>query len=351
MAPRAPSPPPATLEIVCDESGFAGGNLVGPGHSPVFAHASLTIGAERAATLVAALRAHGRPRPGEFKAARLMQPQQAAAAGWLLSQPEMTADRALVHLIDTRFFVLARTVDVLLGDRPVGGIDSPGATPELRRAAVALYRASRRSGEEGRWDRFLIAAANLLRTNNRWLPPDPLPRFAAAVEGLLATEPDPEAASVLGRLHAAGPRAAEARAALVRDRRAAPLMEPLLPALMCAIQTWGARTDVLTVVHDEQSALTPWRIAEMGARLAAQPSGGHLESVHRVDSRDDPRVQVADLLAGLGRRWAAATLASRTDAADPGAPDRAVVIWISAARLRPLVDPRSVWVEPLPSDP
>ena len=142
---------PATLEIVCDESGFAGGNLVGPGHSPVFAHASLTIGAERAASLIDALRAHGRPGPGEFKAARLTQAQQAAAAAWLLSQSELTADRALVHLIDTRFFVLARTVDVLLGDQPVAGIDSPGATPELRpsgRGALPRLSAvpARRSG-------------------------------------------------------------------------------------------------------------------------------------------------------------------------------------------------------------
>ena len=167
----------------------------------------------------------------------------------------------------------------------------------------------------------------------------------------MATEPDPEAASVLGQLLAAGSRAAEARAALVRDRRAAPLMEPLLPALMRAIQAWGARTESLTVVHDEQSALTPWRVAEMGARLAAQPSGGRLESVHRVDSRDDPRVQVADLLAGLGRRWAAATLASRTDAADPGRTRPSGSDLALGARLRPLLDPRSVWVEPLTSDP
>jgi hypothetical protein len=351
VPPRAPSPPPATLEIVCDESGFAGGNLVGPGHSPVFAHASHTIGAERAATLITALRAHGRPKPGEFKAARLTQSQQTAAADWLLSQSELTADRALVHLTDTRFFVLARTVDVLLGDRPVSGIDSPGATPELRRPAVALYRASRRSGEDGRWNRFLVAAANLLRTNNRWLPPDPMPRFAASVEGVLASEREPEAASVLNQLHAAGSRAAEARAALVRDRRAAPLMEPLLPALMCAIQAWGARTDSLTVVHDEQSALTQWRVAEMGARLAAAPSGGHLEAVRRVDSRDDARVQVADLLAGLGRRWAAATLAIRTEAADPGRTPPSSTDLELGPRLRPLVDPRSVWVEPVRSDP
>jgi hypothetical protein len=339
---------PATLEIVCDESGFAGGNLVGPGHSPVFVHASLTIGAERAAALISALRAADRPRPGEFKAARLRQAQQAAAADWLLSQAELTADRARVHLTDTRFFVLARTVDVLLGDQPVRGIDTPGATPELQRTAEALYRASRRSDEPGRWARFLVDAANLLRTHNRWLPPDPLPRFAYAVESLLATEPASEAVSVLTRLHAAGGRAAEVRAALVSDRRTAPLMEPLLPALMRAIEAWGARTDSLTVIHDEQSGLTPWRVAEMGARLAASPSGGRLDSVQRVDSRDDPRVQVADLLAGLGRRWAAAALARRTDADVGGAPPGPDLDL--GPRLRPLVDARSIWVEASPGD-
>jgi hypothetical protein len=339
---------PATLEIVCDESGFAGGNLVGPGHSPVFAHASLTLDVERAATLIDALRAADRPRPGEFKASRLRPAQQAAAADWLLRQAELTADRALVQLTDTRFFVLARTVDVLLGDQPVRGIDSPGATPEQHRAAGALYGASRRSREAGRWERFLVAAANLLRTHNRWLPPDPLPRFADSVGSVLATEPETEASSVLTRLLAAGGRAAEVRAALVADRRAAPLMEPLLPALMRAIEAWGARTDSLTVIHDEQSALTPWRIAEMGARLAATPAGGQLESVQRVDSRDDPRVQVADLLAGLDRRWAAAVLARRSDPADPGeaSPDRDLDL---GPRLRPLVDPRSIGVAALPS--
>ena len=31
------------IEIACDESGFSGGNLVGGGHSTVFAHASVRI--------------------------------------------------------------------------------------------------------------------------------------------------------------------------------------------------------------------------------------------------------------------------------------------------------------------
>ena len=44
------------IEIACDESGFSGGNLVGGGHSPVFAHASVRIESEAADELIQHLR-------------------------------------------------------------------------------------------------------------------------------------------------------------------------------------------------------------------------------------------------------------------------------------------------------
>jgi hypothetical protein len=58
------------------------------------------------------------------------------------------------------------------------------------------------------------------------------------------------------------------------------------------------------VVHDEQSALTPGRVARLGTFLAeaVSPAPPPLRSFLQVDSRDDPRVQVADLLAGIARR-------------------------------------------------
>ena len=197
---------PATLEIVCDESGFAGGNLVGPGNSPVFAHASLTIGAERAAGLISALRAADRPRPGEFKASRLRQAQQAAAAEWLLSQAELTADHALLHLTDTRFFVLARTVDALLGDQPVRSIDSPGATPALHRAAGALYRASRRSGD--------AAALGPLPGGRGQPAPDPQPVAATRPAAPLRRR------GGVGAGHRAGARGGRRTGPAARGRRA-----------------------------------------------------------------------------------------------------------------------------------
>ena len=52
------SGPGEPYEVACDESGFAGGNLVGPGHSTVFVHASVRldpgVAAERWSAMCAA---------------------------------------------------------------------------------------------------------------------------------------------------------------------------------------------------------------------------------------------------------------------------------------------------------
>jgi len=77
----------------------------------------------------------------------------------------------------------------------------------------------------------------------------------------------------------------------------------------------GGRRQVL-VIHDEQSALTAGRLRRLQQALtggAGQDGAGRLPAgvsplagLVTVDSRDDPRVQVADLLAGVARRWPAA---------------------------------------------
>src|SRR5215217_7242071 len=68
--PAMPHQPPVVrhIEIACDESGFSGGNLVGGGHSPVFAHASTRIEPEPAARLIKHLRCEiGARGTGEYK--------------------------------------------------------------------------------------------------------------------------------------------------------------------------------------------------------------------------------------------------------------------------------------------
>ncbi len=58
----------------------------------------------------------------------------------------------------------------------------------------------------------------------------------------------------------------------------------------------------MLVVHDEQSALTADRLTRLQRALAGPDGVSPLAGLVTVDSRDDPRVQVADLLAGIARR-------------------------------------------------
>jgi hypothetical protein len=96
------------IEIACDESGFSGGNLVGGGHSPVFAHASVRIESETARELVQHLRREiGARGDGEYKSPEILRPRRRPLVLWLLGSSSPIHGNAHVHLADTRFFVLA----------------------------------------------------------------------------------------------------------------------------------------------------------------------------------------------------------------------------------------------------
>ena len=101
------------------------------------------------------------------------------------------------------------------------------------------------------------------------------------------------------------------------DRSIPPPLEPMLPALAETVLSWSAGQRQVLVTHDEQSALTADRLTRLQQVLAsdggpspvgadeapALPAGvSPLAGLVMVDSRDDARVQVADLLAGVARR-------------------------------------------------
>ena len=102
------------------------------------------------------------------------------------------------------------------------------------------------------------------------------------------------------------------------DRSIPPPLEPMLPALAETVLFWSGGSRQVLVVHDEQSALTAGRLRRLqqalsdGAESPADPqrsgeqpvTASPLAGLVTVDSRDDPRVQVADLLAGVARRSA-----------------------------------------------
>jgi hypothetical protein len=295
------------VEIACDESGFSGTNLL---HStePVITHASVDLSAGEAIELITALRSGFRFSPHEFKSGRLLRGAGAGEAlEWFLAA---LPGRARVHLVDKEYFLVTRVVDLLLTEPSYAS--GTRLTQEQRPAALALYRAGRSAGSD--WGVFLAAFVDLVRIKRRAPGPRAVERFFQARDALARHGLGAPAGAVLDAL---GP--AHVRAVLTRldndDRSIPPPLEPMLPALAETVLFWsGGRRQVL-VIHDEQSALTADRLGRLRQVLAdggpsaagaagALPAGvSPLAGLVMVDSRDDPRVQVADLLAGVARRW------------------------------------------------
>ncbi|HYN94185.1 MAG TPA: hypothetical protein VES42_10100 [Pilimelia sp.] len=299
----------AVVEIACDESGFSGTNLL---HStaPVITHASVDLDAGEAIGLLAALRSGFRFPPPEVKSGQFLRgPGAGEPLAWFLAA---LAGRAHVHLVDKEYFLVTRIVDLLLTEPSYAA--GTRLTQDHRPAALALYRARHAAGSD--WHGFLATFVDLVRTKRRRPGRRPVERLFQARDALVRRGLGARADEVLDGLSPAHVRTVLARLDN-EDRSIPPPLEPMLPALAETVLFWsGGRRRVL-VTHDEQSALTADRLTRLQQVLAADgglsaadagsagalPAGvSPLAGLLMVDSRDDPRVQVADLLAGVARR-------------------------------------------------
>ncbi|MFC4150165.1 DUF3800 domain-containing protein [Micromonospora mangrovi] len=297
--PPTEAPVGAVVEIACDESGFSGTNLL---HStaPVITHASVDLDRDEAAALITALRATFRFAPDELKSGQfLRRPDAGAAVRWFRTA---LTGRAHVHLVDKEFFLVTRIVDLLLTEPSYAA--GTRLAHRHRPAALALHRAGRAVGSD--WDAFLTAFVDLVRTKRRQPGRQNVQRFFHARDALLRHDLDAPAVALLDGLDPARVRAVVTRLDN-EDRSIPPPLEPLLPALAETVLSWSDGRRQVLVTHDEQSALTADRLTRL-QRVLADRSGGlpagvsPLAGLVMVDSRDDPRVQVADLLAGVARR-------------------------------------------------
>jgi hypothetical protein len=299
----------AVVEIACDESGFSGSNLLDPA-TPVITHASVDLGVDEAVELVARLRS-GRGALNEVKSGQFLRGPTAGGAleGFLTA----LRGRAHVHLVDKEFFLVTRIVDLFLAEPSYAA--GTRLTKDQRPAALALCQAGRAAGRD--WGVFVAAFVELVRTKRRHEPDRRvLDRFFRARDALVRAGLSAPAEGVLDGLSRTG--VWEVLTRLTSgDRSIPPPLEPMLPALAETVLFWsGGRRQVL-VIHDEQSALTAGRLRRLQqvlADAAGLPAAGAdeagsspaavspLAGLVTVDSRDDPRVQVADLLAGVARR-------------------------------------------------
>ena len=109
---------------------------------------------------------------------------------------------------------------------------------------------------------------------------------------------------------------------------AVPPMDPLIPALLRAVDRWSDHGPVL-VIHDRQTALPEQRIAQLLAMRA-----GRLAGLRLVSSLTDPRIQVADFLAGVASRRIAADVLHERRSSESNE---------LTALLRPHVNQHSIW--------
>lgn len=295
------------VEVACDESGFSGSNLL-DASTPLIAHASVDLAVDEAADLIATLRSASRFSLQELKSGQFLRETRGSESwGWFLGE---LGGRAHVQLVDKQYFLVTRIVDLFLAEPSYAA--GTRLSRQQRPAALALWSARCSGGPDG--DDLVAAFVDLVRTKRRARPDrELLERFFRARDALARRRLDPMAADVLARLVPARVRDVVTRLAQ-DDRSIPPPLEPMLPALAETVLYWsGGRRQVL-VVHDEQSALTADRLRRLQRCLADSPGPwvadgetpdavvSPLAGLVMVDSRDDPRVQVADLLAGLARR-------------------------------------------------
>lgn len=289
--------------IACDESGFSGTNLLDPS-TPIITHAAVDLETVEAAEIVARVRANARHPHSEYKSTQLL--RQRPAVECLLAE---LAGRASVHLTDKRFFVVHRMVDFLLGEPTYAAGTSLAI--DLRDTALALYHREDLGP-------VLAGFVAMMRTKRHRVVNRPaIDRYYEALGRL----------DDVGQLATTRDRAHAVLTKLLDERgEVPPPLEPLLTALVDTTLHWSRgdttvqNSSVVDIVHDEQSALTPYRINHIRTLLAKAVgraetgSGvGVLGEFVQVDSREDPRVQAADLLAGVARHLATQELQGLAD--------------------------------------
>ncbi|GAA3795548.1 hypothetical protein GCM10022226_13620 [Sphaerisporangium flaviroseum] len=324
------SPAGPILEIACDESGSEGEKLIG-GNTDVFAHAGIRLSAEVAAECIQEIRGRIRSPATEYKANHLLREKHRPVLKWLLGPSSPIHGNAHVYLADKAFFAVGRVIDLLVGE--ISYTAGAGSYQDQRSKdmAVTLYREGQRAFGRDRWNAFLESFNDLMRARI------PVDSFFHMVDALRLTGTPGEVDEILRLLGRARPHADSFLARLLENPKTIPVLDPLIPAIVQAVVHWSEGGTPVSIVHDEHYALTQERVARLKEMVETpHPTvlryspRGRLTSLRLVDSRSDPRVQVADFLAGVARKIASDELNARGDAE-------------LVALLRPYVDASSIW--------
>lgn len=287
----------------------------------MFTHASVDLTSAQAAIAIAHLRSLARSQAPEFKSEQLLRPQNRDALLWLIGPQGPLRGHALTYLVDKDYFVVGKVIDLLVEEVAHAAGRDLYADGKARELAWMLHREGRRALGATDWATLLTAFNSLMRIKQRKGVKATVDDFFNVVDGVRLKSTRRAVEAVLTVVWQARPHAEQFQGRLL-DSDVIPALDPLMAALPVTVGTWAARTGrPVRVVHDTQAALTEGRVKVL-IRSLARPHPDfarfvapvRLLAVEQVDSRIDPRVQVADLLAGASRIIATDAL---TGTADP----------------------------------
>lgn len=330
---------PNILEVACDESGAEGENVAQAAADMVFAHGSTDLDTTTAASFIDELRSRTRTQSSELKSSIMLRPTSRGALEWALSQDSPLWGHGSVALVDKQYFLVSKMVDLLVEELAhERGVDLY-RNGKARQMAWRLYREGERDLGPDLWASLLQVFNSVMRMKQRQGSQSTVDEMYAVVAEAARRSHRRNVTDVLELIGSTRAHADDFKQFVLDEPEALPSLDPVAAAIPVTARYWYEQTRAdIVLVHDRLAMLTPARIKMMvdysnrpGTEFVFLVGAVPLRDIRLVDSKDDPRVQVADLLAGVGR-WAGrhALMTGDQDA---------------ASLARPFISPASIWAD------
>ena len=313
------------ITIACDESGSEGENVRAAAHR-IFCHGSTDLSLSEAEQVIANTRGALNVQGAELKAGTLLKPKAGFYTRELFGPHGPLRGRSQMYLVDKQFFLVGKVIDLLVVELAYDtGVDLYIGR-RARELAYDLHLNGRRALGTASWDILLQKFNSLMRLKQRGATPKTtIDEFYDTLDALKYRARRRTVEEVLLLLARTRPQAEQFQALLTDPATESTTLDPLLAALPQTIRTWYEKTGrPIEVVHDEQVALDEKTRGDMVRVLRTPPPDFErhvnrvdVRSIILIDSKADARVQVADLVAGIGRKLATQALGGEQPLIDP----------------------------------
>ncbi|PYD00816.1 hypothetical protein B4U78_008815 [Microbacterium esteraromaticum] len=297
--------PPFT--IACDESGAEGENLMASNH-PVFVHGSVNVGLEEANELAAWMKAETGSQASEIKSKTMLSLGNRGALFDLLRRLD---GRANMYFVEKSYFVTAKMVSLFIAWPALLNGEDIAADGSGRELTDRLHSKAPKALGIDRWNALLHSCNQLLRSYLRegTVRPTTAP-FLAALDDARVHCADVDVRVILESMWMARDLAEEYQSA---GRVALRELDPMAGSLVAVAMTWALRLNdaPFEFLIDRYSLLTEEGLTAIADATREDLSLGgfdfpraDLRALRMTDSRLDARVQIADIIAGVGREVA-----------------------------------------------